>query len=189
MDENPADDKRLLESQAALKDGDTRLPSGLSAQRIAELLTLTSAKNARMIHHVLSRLKKLRLFGDGREVEATLRDGVAVQVLIQLAERYDRMANVPLGKDETEIQREEKLANLLMKIQEAQNRIMDHAHRITEHQTKCAIEARKIEQTAGRHNDKMEIEREKMARFAQKASRELTDDELKQVAGRVNGAE
>jgi hypothetical protein len=174
-------------AHASLRSADDRLPSKLTPQQVSRMLTATATKNARIIHRVLVRLKSLRLFGDDRERAPSYKDPVSVQVLIQLAERYERMMHAELGEDETELQREARLASLLTKIQDAQNQMMNHAHRITEHQTKCAIEAQKIEQAAMKHRDQMDIEREKLAKFVKKATKELTNAELEQFTTGGNG--
>jgi hypothetical protein len=181
-DNDPSPEAAQEEAHRQLTNPQATLPKGMRPEEVARLLAYTAAKNARMLSQVLNRLKRTKLFGPDREMSAEWRDPIGVQALFEMRDRYYALLEAPMHMDETATDRQVKLAAILDMICKAQDRMHDHVHRITEHQMKCAVEARKLEQAQAHHQDKIDLEREKMAKLVKAATDGMTDAELERIA-------
>lgn len=148
--------------------GDARLPPEPNEQGVIEsrlkLQALTAAKMMRAAHQAQKALNLAKLFpcqdGDGKPVPAdplTHRDGVSLQILKRLAAQVEKLSLVDLGEDETELDREVKIAQILSLMTRQQGVMELAVAKAVQLSTKAAQEASKLQFDMKRHQDKMNL--------------------------------
>lgn len=146
--------------------GDARLPQVTEDvfQRRQELAATTAAKMMRAAHQAQTALNRSHLFAcdgaDGKPVlpdPITFRDGVAIQILKRLAAQVRKLEDVPLGDDETELDREVKIAHILSQMTKQQAAMEQAVSKAVGCSTKAIQEAAKLQFAMKRHQDKMAL--------------------------------
>jgi hypothetical protein len=88
---------------------ETKLPPEISeARQVAR----SALNESRIVAQMLRRLRSARIFGADRTV-AGPKDSVALQVLFRLADQVEKLESCPLGDDETEMERQSRIAAIV----------------------------------------------------------------------------
>lgn len=151
-------------------DNDARLPQETQdvLEKRLELAATTAAKMMRAAHHGQSALNRARLFPcedkDGKEIAPdpiTYRDGTSIQILKKLAKQVKLLEETELGEDETELERNVKIANILSQMTKQQATMEQNIAKAVGLSTKAQQEAAKLQFAMQAHRDKMELVKDK----------------------------
>ena len=140
---------------------DARLPQepddGELIEKRLRLQASTAAKMMRAAHQAQKALNSARLFEcEGTPAEPiTHRDGVAIQILKRLAQQVRKLEETPLGDDESELDREVKIAQILSQMTKQQAVMEQSIAKAVGLSTKAQQEAAKLQFAMKVHKDKM----------------------------------
>lgn len=147
-------------SDVANLTGDARLPGAVvDPEAQLRLAAKTSAKMMRAAHQGQQALNKARLFDcDAAPAEPiSHRDGVSIQILKRLASQVKKLEGLPLGGDESELDRHTRIAQILSMMSKQQS-IMEHqVAKAVEISLRAQQSSAKLMHEIKKHSDKMAL--------------------------------
>jgi hypothetical protein len=90
----------------------------------------------------------------------TWKDGVAIQILKRLAAQVKKLEEVELGDEETQLDREVKIATILSAMTKHQSIMEQQVAKAVGLSTKAQQEAAKLQHSMRMHKDKMDLLRD-----------------------------
>ena len=151
---------------------DARLPQLSDGEDVLDkriaLAANTAAKMMRAAHHGQTALNKVRLFpctdNHGQEVPPdplSWKDSVSIQILKKLAKQVEILETTPLGDNETELDRNVKVANILSLMTRQQQTMEQSVAKAVGMSTKAQQEAAKLQFQIQAHKEKMDLLKDK----------------------------
>ncbi len=101
--------KSVTEDMIKPIEDEERLPPEI---REARLVARSGLHESRIVAQMLRRLRSARIFGPDRD-QSKAKDSVALQVLFRLADQVEKLETCDLGEDETELDRQSRIAAIV----------------------------------------------------------------------------
>lgn len=138
--------------------------------REARIIARSGLNESRIVAQMLRRLRSARIFGVGRDASKA-NDSVALQVLFRLADQVEKLETCDLGEDETELDRQSRIAMIIKQMGDFTRDMHTVGARVIDRAAKQQSEAAKL-MLADRHF------RMKMEKDAGKDVASLSDSQL-----------